>query len=70
MIDGLNFFMGGIMKRIIIKIIGYLSLTLLFMPLFIASGEAEVLRMMVWEGYTPAEYVREFETAMERTPGK
>jgi len=57
------------MQTTIIKMISYLLLTLLLILPFNASGEEVVLRLMVWEGYTPEEYVKEFEKEIEAKYG-
>jgi spermidine/putrescine-binding protein len=59
------FFMGGVVKRIVSLIFTFL----LLYPLA-AFGNDAVLRLLIWEGYTPQKFVEEFEKKIETKYGK
>jgi len=53
------------MKIINKKVLRYLlSMLLLLIPIF-ALGFEDNLKLLVWEGYTPKEYVEQFENEIE-----
>ncbi len=53
------------MKTRILRIIKYLLFALTIMPAMLTFAEENVLRLLVWEGYTPEAYVQKFEEEIE-----
>jgi len=56
-------------KIINLKILKYTVLVLTIIPSFFSFAEENVLRLLVWEGYTPEAYIHQFEKEIQSKYG-